>query len=161
MIVQQEGFYEWACFQKGLLVTKLSSTFEHVLYGDHSVDNQSAIGRYIGRLSVDSHFAVRRYILVNRLSTVGWYTLVDCWPIYICQLSADGQSRVGRYQGQLSINSLSAVGRYIGRLSVDSRVTIGRYISVNCRWWSCDIRPIHRSTISRISNPYLLNFSSK
>ena len=97
------------------------------------ISRQSAVGRCIGRLSVDSHFAVGRYILVNfrpivcrqsadiHWSTVGQYISVNC------------QSRVGRYQGQLSINSLSAVGRYIGRLSVDSRVTIGRYISVNCR----------------------------
>ena len=128
-------------------MTKLSSTFEHVLYGDHSVDNQSAVGRYIGRLLVDSHFAVGRYILVNfrsivcrqsadiHWSTVGQYISVNCQPMVSREsvdIKVNCQSIVCQQLVDTSVYSRLIVGSQsvdIFRSTVgDGRATFGRYI---------------------------------
>lgn len=129
------------------------------------ISRQSAVGRCIGRLSVDSHFAVGRYILVNfrpivcrqsadiHWSTVGQYISVNCLPMVSREsvdIKVNCQSIVCQQLVDTSVDSRLIVGSQsvdIFRSTVgDGRATFGRYIG----------RLSHR-----ISNPYLLNFSSK
>ena len=89
------------------------------------ISRQSAVGRCIGRLSVDSHFAVGRYILVNfrpivcrqsadiHWSTVGQYISVNCQPM------------VSRESVDIKVNCQSIVCQQLVDTSVDSRLIVG------------------------------------